>query len=142
MRIVGAYGKNSAGEDIIFLGKKYSYLFRNVSNGMPVYAKISSAPPRSDFQNDKLHPVIRDVQRQVEWEGEKQPLWKWKRLFVASLFKHLYEDDERFLMGLDGEDIDMTKSTSELTVEECGALIELVYMFGDKHGVEWSEPKE
>lgn len=94
-------------------------------------------PTRSEDQNDKLHPMIRDIQRQVpgmETFSEKD---------IRLRFLNALGTELRFLPMLEGEGVfPVGLSSSELTKDQFSALIELIYAFGAKHDVRWTDPME
>lgn len=84
-------------------------------------------------QNDKLHAVLTDIAKQKLWHGQRLPVWKWKRIFMA----HLLEVE--VVPGIDpGTFVPMYKSTTELTVPEMSDMIELATAWGAQHGVVFS----
>lgn len=95
-----------------------------------------SEPTRSDVQNRKLWPMIADLQRQVPemalYSAEDIKLRFLNALGVEMRFLPALEGQGAFPVGL---------RSSTLTVEQFSALIELLYAFGAKHGVRWSEPR-
>jgi len=94
---------------------------------------VLTRPRRTKDQNDKLHPIIRDVAKQVMWHGRWLDEDKWRQLFVANL---LSQDSAP---GLDGETVFFGPSSRNLPKEVFSDLIELVMAFGSNHGVVWSE---
>lgn len=94
------------------------------------------APTRSDEQNRKLWPMLQDIRRQVPG----------MEAFTADdiklRFLNALGTEMRFLPELEGQGIfPVGLRSSTLTKEQFAGLIELLYAFGAKHGVEWSEPK-
>lgn len=93
---------------------------------------------RSDLQNDKLWPVLRDISRQVEWVVDNQAVYMgeedWKTVFSAALTKHL-----RVARGVDGGFVMLGTRTSSMSVEMFSNLLELALAFGTEHNVRWSE---
>ena len=91
---------------------------------------------RTDEQNDKMWPMLRDVSRQVEWYGEHLTDAEWKDVFTAALKEH-----QRVVRGINGGMVFIGGRTSTMGVREFSDLIELIYAFGAEHGVVWTEPK-
>lgn len=91
---------------------------------------------RSDVQNRKLWPMIADLQRQVP---EMAP---YSAEDIKLRFLNALGVEMRFLPALEGQGaFPVGLRSSTLTVEQFSALIELLYAFGAKHGVRWSEPR-
>lgn len=108
---------------------------RNVDDGTVVTFRKKS---RSTEQNSKLHAMLGEVSRQVEWHGQYLDLEDWKDMFTASL-RHA-----RVVPGIDrGTYVPLGMHTSTLTIEEMSNLIELIYAFGadPDHPVVFKEPK-
>lgn len=108
---------------------------RNVEPGTVVTFRKKS---RSTEQNSKLHAMLGEVSKQVEWHGQYLDLEDWKDMFTASL-RHA-----RVVPGIDrGTYVPLGMHTSTLTIEEMSNLIELIYAFGadPDHPVVFKEPK-
>lgn len=95
------------------------------------------AETRRDAQNRKLWPMLQDVQRQVDgFENFSTEDMKFR-------FLNALGTEMRFLPTLEGEGMfPVGMKSSTLTVAQFAALIELIYQFGAKHGVRWSDPVE
>jgi hypothetical protein len=95
------------------------------------------AETRRDAQNRKLWPMLQDLQRQVP-EMAAYALDDIKMRFLNALGTEM-----RFLPELEGQGMfPVGLRSSTLTVEQFSGLVELIYAFGAKHGVVWSEPKQ
>lgn len=93
------------------------------------------AETRRDAQNRKLWPMLTDIQRQVDG-FEAFTLDDMKLRFLNALGVEM-----RFLPQLEGQGMfPVGLRSSTLTVEQFSGLVELLYAFGAKHGVKWSEP--
>jgi hypothetical protein len=96
--------------------------------------------PRSLEQNAKLHAMLSDVSRQIEWAGKRRSVDVWKRLMVAAWCRATGEPVE-FLPAIDGQGVDVVfRRTSELKVDEVADLIEFVFSWGAENGVNFREP--
>jgi hypothetical protein len=99
------------------------------------YVMKLAAETRRDAQNRKLWPMLADIQRQVpgmeSYSADDIKLRFLNALGVEMRFLPALEGQGAFPIGL---------RSSTLTVEQFAGLIELVFMFGAKHGVRWSEP--
>lgn len=95
------------------------------------------AETRSDEQNRKLWPMLTDIQRQVPgmetYAANDIKLRFLNALGVEMRFLPALEDEGMFPVGL---------RSSTLTKAQFSGLIELIYAYGAKHGVEWSEPQQ
>lgn len=91
-------------------------------------------PRRTSDQNDKLWPMLRDISRQVEWYGNWLTEEEWKDVMTAALKK------QRAVPGIDGGFVVLGAHTSKMSKADLSDLIELLYAFGNDHGVKWSEP--
>lgn len=93
------------------------------------------ATKRSIPQNDRMWAMLTDVARQVEWHGVKLSPDDWKLVFLDALKREL-----RTVPNLDGNGfVNLGRSSSDLSKEEMSDLIELIRMFGDKHGVRFGD---
>lgn len=95
------------------------------------------AETRRDAQNRKLWPMLQDIRNQVRGM-EAWPLEDIKLRFLNALGTEM-----RFLPELEGQGIfPVGLKSSTLTVQQFSGLIELIYAFGAKHNVIWSEPHQ
>jgi hypothetical protein len=95
-----------------------------------------SKPTRSLLQNARLHAMIADIQRQVpEMVG-------FSAEDIKLRFMNALGTEMRFLPALEGQGMfPVGMRSSTLTVQQFSGLVELLYAFGAKHGVVWSEPE-
>jgi hypothetical protein len=95
-----------------------------------------SEPTRTDEQNKKLWPMLADIQCQVPgmeaFSAEDMKLRFLNALGVEMRFLPALEGAGSFPVGL---------RSSTLTVDQFSALIELLYEFGARHGVVWTDPE-
>ena len=90
---------------------------------------------RSNPQNAKLHAMLTDIARQVEWAGQKRDAETWKRLMVAAWCRAEGEAVE-FLPALDGKGVDLVfRHTSKMSRAEVASLIEYVTAWSAHAGV-------
>lgn len=92
---------------------------------------------RTQEQNDKFWPMLRDISKQVEWMGMKLREDEWKDLSTASfrsckVLPNLNKDGV-VAVGL---------STSKMPKGEMSNYIEYLYAFGAENGVKWSEESD
>jgi len=93
-----------------------------------------SGPKRTEDQNAKLWAMISDVSR-AKPEGRVHTPEVWKCLFM-----HSCGHSVQFEQGLDNRPFPIGFSSSRLTKAEFADLITVVQEYGDRHGVQWSEP--
>lgn len=115
--------------------RKYFILAHNVARSNAKIA-IDESPDgyaveikpitRSLAQNAKLHALISDIARTLEWAGTKRDVETWKRLLTAAWLRARGEPIE-MLPALDGHGVDIVfRRTSELTINEMIELIEYI----------------
>jgi hypothetical protein len=89
---------------------------------------------RSDVQNRKLHAMIEDLRQQIPG-GEQFSKEDWKLRLM-----HALRNETRFLQELEGAgQFPVGQKTSELSKSQFSTLIEIIYAYGAKHDVAWSE---
>lgn len=92
---------------------------------------------RSEEQNRKLWPMIDDLRRQVpdmaEFNRDDIKLRFLNALGVEMRFLPALENEGMFPVGL---------RSSTLTKAQFSGLIELLYEFGARHDVKWTDPAE
>lgn len=82
---------------------------------------------RSLEQNAKLHALLSDISKQVEWAGRKRDVDTWKRLMVAAWCRANNEQVE-ILPAIDGHGVDIVfRRTHQMTVPELSDLIEFIH---------------
>lgn len=104
----------------------------NAPNGTRVELK---EPKRSLPQNDRFWAMLTDVSRQVTHHGVKLSPDDWKLVFLDALGREL-----RMVPNLDGTGfVNLGRSSSDLSKSEMTDLIELIFAYGAKHGVEFHD---
>ena len=94
---------------------------------------------RSSPQNARLHAMLTDLSKQVEWGGQKLPMETWKRLCMAAWMREERQSPQ-LIPSLDGHGVDIVyERTSKLSKDECGRLMEWVEAFGAEHGVDFTD---
>lgn len=92
---------------------------------------------RTDEQNRKLWPMIYDLRRQVP------DLVEYSAEDIKLRFMNALGTELRFLPTLEGQGMfPVGHRSSTLTKEQFSGLVELLYAWGAKHNVRWSEPQE
>jgi hypothetical protein len=96
---------------------------------------VFHGPGRTIPQNDALHAAIGDIARQRDYHGVKLPVREWKLLFLDAL-----DGEVRMLPNLNGTGfVSVGKSTSALSKEEFTGLLSVVYEWGNRNGIVWSD---
>lgn len=103
----------------------------NVEPGTAVEFRSKS---RSAEQNALLWSLLTEIAKQVEWYGVYLSADDWKDVLTASLRK------ARVVPGIDpGTFVPLGMRTSQMTVAEMTALIELILCFGAERGVQFHD---
>lgn len=90
---------------------------------------------RSQEQNRKMWPMLKDIQEQVANELTTED--------IKLQFLNLLGVELRFLPTLEGQGLfPVGLKSSTLSREQFAGLIELIYAYGARHNVRWSEPAE
>ena len=91
---------------------------------------------RSLEQNQIMWSCLTDLSNQVEWFGKKLKKEGWKEFITGHL------DGQDLVPNMDGTgfiSIQRGRSTSQMTIKEMIAVIELCHAFGADKGVKWSK---
>jgi hypothetical protein len=92
---------------------------------------------RTTPQNDLMWARLTEISRQVEWYGQMLTNDDWKEMFTASLKK------QRVVPGLDaGTFVVLGASTSDMTKEEMGNLLDFMDAFAAERGVVFQDNQE
>ena len=122
-------------QTVILRGLEQQALACELIRRAPVDAVVTiKEATRNLDQNAKLWAMISDVSR-AKPEGRTHTPEVWKCLFMAACGHTV-----RFEMGLDGNPFPIGFSSSRLNKRQFADLIETVYEYGARHGVQWSEP--
>lgn len=93
---------------------------------------------RTDAQSRLMWDLLTDIARQVRWHGQRLTAEDWKIVFLAGLNQEM-----RLVPNLDGTGfINLGRSSSNLSVKEMAALIELILAFGAREGVQFFDGKD
>lgn len=88
---------------------------------------------RSTEQNSAMWAALTDVSMQLKWHGQDLSPDDWKMIFVSAL-----HEETRIVPNLNGTGfIDLGTSSSSLTKQEFSDLLELIFEFGARHGVDF-----
>lgn len=92
---------------------------------------------RREAQNRKLWPMLQDIQRQVPG------METFSTDDIKLRFLNALGTEMRFLPALEGAGaFPVGLRSSVLTVSQFSALVELLYEFGARKDVKWSEPRQ
>lgn len=87
-------------------------------------------------QNDRMWAMLTDISCQQLYHGVRLSTEDWKLVFLDALKREL-----RMVPNLDGTGfVNLGRSSSDLSIEEMTGMIELLFEYGARHGVRWSEP--
>lgn len=79
--------------------------------------------------------MLTEVSVQLPWHGQKLRPDDWKLIFLDALKREL-----RIVPNIDGTGfVNLGRSSSDLSKEEMGELIELISAFGAEHSVAFRE---
>jgi len=93
------------------------------------------APKRSLPQNDKMWAMLTEVADQARYHGVKLACDDWKLIFLDGL-KRAKQQELRFVPNLDGTGfVNLSTSSSDLSKDEMGELIELIHAWGAQNDV-------
>ena len=113
-----------------------AYAKRQIDEAPLGYVVKLGKETRRDVQNRRLWAMIADIRRQVP-EMAPYTVEDIKLRFLNALGTEL-----RFLPELEGQGMfPVGLRSSTLTVEQFSGLIELLFQFGAKHDVRWTDPQ-
>lgn len=88
---------------------------------------------RSNDQNALMWVLLTHLAENLEWHGQKLPAEDWKDFMMHGLRR------ARWVPAEDGAGmVPIGMRTSDLSSEEMSELIEFIYAFGARHGVDLS----
>ena len=122
-------------QTVIIRGDKQQHLACQIVRAAPLGSIVRVSPPKRTLdQNAKMWAMISDVSR-AKPEGRMHTPEVWKCLFMSACGHAV-----QFEMGLDNKPFPIGFSSSRLSKSEMADLITVIYEYGDRHGVRWSEP--
>lgn len=112
---------------------------RTYVNSAPAGTRVEfKALKRSLPQNDLMWAMLTDVAAQREHNGRKYTPDNWKVIFLAAIGREV-----QFIPSLDGKTfIPFGQSSSDLSREEMGNLIDFIDAWGASNGVIFHGPHE
>ena len=125
-----------SGQTIILAGVVQRGLAHKLVDAAPVGAVVNvREATRNTDQNARMWAMLSDVSR-AKPEGRQWVTEAWKAAFMQSLGHQC-----QFAEGLDGSGpFPIGFRTSRLSVKQMADLITVISEYGDRHGVQWSEP--
>ena len=121
------------GQTVILIDAARRALAKSLIDRAPDRSEVVIGPPlRTNDQNAKMRAMISDISR-AKCEGRMWIPETWKCGLMA-----LAGHQSRFENGLDGTGpFPSGFHSSRLTKEQMSDLIEVMYDYGARHGVEW-----
>jgi hypothetical protein len=129
---------------------RYLVTMRSTADRERVIRFVSAAPfgsrvevkaaKRTIPQNDKMWAMLTEVATQLPWHGRKLRPDDWKLLFLDALLREKKIATDT-IPNTDGDGVVNISghSSSDLSKDEMGDLIELIHEFGARHGVKFNE---
>lgn len=79
--------------------------------------------------------MLTEIAQQLPWHGTVLRPDDWKLIFLAALKR-----EQRLVPNLDGDGfVNLGRSSSDLSKNEMGDLIDLISAFGSTHGVKFND---
>jgi hypothetical protein len=114
--------------------KKVCKWVMNVDAGTRVELKEAK---RSDDQNARMWAMLTEVAHQLTWHGVRLSTEDWKLVFLDALKREV-----RMVPNIDGNGfVNLGRSSSDLSKAEFSDLIEIIFAFGAKHGVQFQDER-
>jgi hypothetical protein len=111
-----------------------AYAKQCIDAANPMSVVTVKDPTRSNIQNAKMHAMLADIAR-ARPQGLTWTVDTWKAAMM-----HLCGHQVVFCPGLDDSGpFPMGFRSSQLTVKQMTDLIECMYEYGARHGVNWTE---
>ena len=107
-----------------------------IVSAAPLGARVEvKAARRTVPQNDRMWAMLTDIAQQLEWHDQRLRPDDWKMIFLDALKR-----EERLVPNTDGTGfVNLNQSSSDLSKEEMGDLMELIQEFAARHGVVFHE---
>jgi hypothetical protein len=117
---------------IVLYGAKAKAQAHAWVDGAPAGTRLTfQSPARTMPQNDRMWAMLTDIAKQVPWHGLHLTPDDWKLIMLDGLKREM-----RLVPNMDNSGfVNLGRSSSELSKDEFSELIELIAMFGAKHGV-------
>lgn len=127
-----------AGQTFILRGPSQRRFAKEMIDAAPDDAVVNiRAATRSTDQNAKLWAMLSDVAR-AKPEGRHWTTDTWKAAFMNALGHQC-----QFAEGLDGSGpFPVGFRSSKMNKAQMSDMITMIYEYGDRHGVVWTEPRQ
>lgn len=123
-----------SGQTIILAGDRQRELAKKLIDRAPPRAVLNiREAKRTVEQNSKLWAMLSDISR-AKPEGRTHTAEMWKALAM-----HACGNAVQFENGLDGQPFPVGFRSSRLSKLQMSELIEFLYAYGARHGVQWSD---
>jgi hypothetical protein len=109
-----------------------------IARAAPESRVTIQGPKRTLPQNAKMHAMLQDIAEQRKLGGQFREVRAWKAAFMLALGHEIemiptIDEDGFFPLGM---------STTDLSVDECSEMIELLYAKGAEWGIKWGGPEQ
>jgi hypothetical protein len=91
---------------------------------------------RSLEQNARLHAMIADIAKQIDYLGKKRTLDEWKTLLISAHSIATKEGAE-VIPGIEGEYVSIRESSASMSVARMTSLMDYVEAYGTINGVKF-----
>jgi hypothetical protein len=124
-------------QTVILRGQPQRNLAKQFIDKAPENSVVKISPlTRSSEQNNKMWALIEDVMNAMP-EGRQHTKEVWKAIFMNAL-----GHETAFALGINNEIFPIGFKSSQLSVRQMSDLIEVIYSYGAKHNIKWSENYE
>lgn len=113
---------------------------RAIDEAPDTYVAEIKERTRTSDQNAALHAMLSDIAKQKEWAGKKRTLDDWKAIMVSAHRVALQQAGE-VVPGIEGEFVQLRKSTAAMGVRELASLIDYVSAWCAANDVRLSAPE-
>ena len=121
---------------VTILGPKTRHDALTLVQKAPIGTRVElKAAKRTLDQNSRMWAMLTEVATQLRWHGQRLTTDDWKLVFLDGLKREL-----RIVPNLDGTGfVNLGRSSSDLSKEEMGQLMDLIEAFGAEHGVVFAD---
>lgn len=121
------------GQTVILRGPSQRQFAKTLIDAAPDDGVVNvRAASRTNDQNAKMWAMLSDISR-AKPDGRCHTPEVWKALMMNACGHAV-----QFVLGIDGEPFPLGFRSSKLTKAQMSDLIEVMYEYGSRHGVEWT----